>query len=158
MKKSCCHLWCPTTLFVLAVVCDRLTKWLALNVLSSTPHSVCYGFNLLLSWNRGVSWSMLTPTRASGYVVLLLAIGAVIITFAGYTIMRFIRHEAIGWEALVLGGALSNFIDRLWYGAVIDFIEVYVVNFHWPVFNIADACIFVGVCGMLLRTWRSSHE
>ena len=55
------------------------------------------------------------------------------------------------FEALVLSGAVSNFIDRLYYGAVVDFIDCYVAHWHWPTFNVADACIVVGIGGIIGR-------
>jgi len=54
--------------------------------------------------------------------------------------------------ALVLGGALGNLYDRLVYGYVIDFIDWYVGDYHWPAFNIADASIFLGAVLLILDT------
>jgi signal peptidase II len=53
--------------------------------------------------------------------------------------------------ALVLGGAIGNLIDRLIYGKVVDFLDFYVGEWHWPVFNIADTAITLGVIGMLIH-------
>ena len=52
--------------------------------------------------------------------------------------------------ALVLGGALGNLYDRVRYGSVVDFIEVHIFGYHWPDFNVADSCIVVGACLLLL--------
>jgi signal peptidase II len=57
---------------------------------------------------------------------------------------------------LVLGGSLSNLVDRLWYKAVLDFIELYIGPYSWPVFNVADVCIVIGIGGILLRSWRKN--
>jgi signal peptidase II len=64
------------------------------------------------------------------------------------------RWEAIAW-ALVLGGALGNLIDRILYGYVIDFLDVYVGDWHWPAFNVADSAITVGVVMLLLDSFRT---
>ncbi|MGH8551544.1 MAG: signal peptidase II [Methylococcales bacterium] len=58
--------------------------------------------------------------------------------------------------ALVLGGALGNLLDRVLYGYVIDFLDVYYKTWHWPAFNIADSAITIGVCILLLDSFR--HE
>ena len=58
---------------------------------------------------------------------------------------------------LILGGAIGNIIDRIQYGAVIDFIDVHFFDFHWPAFNIADSAITIGVCFFLLDNfWKKS--
>ena len=65
------------------------------------------------------------------------------------------RHwEAAAW-ALVLGGALGNLIDRILYGYVIDFLDVYYGEWHWPAFNVADSAITVGVGMLLLDSFRA---
>ena len=63
------------------------------------------------------------------------------------------RFEASAW-ALVLGGALGNLIDRILYGYVIDFLDVYYGDWHWPAFNVADSAITVGVAMLLLDSLR----
>ena len=60
--------------------------------------------------------------------------------------------------SLILGGAIGNLFDRISYGYVIDFIDVYYQANHWPVFNIADCAISIGVAMMLLDTFRGEPE
>jgi len=57
--------------------------------------------------------------------------------------------------SLILGGAIGNLYDRIAYGYVVDFIDVYYQSWHWPVFNIADCAISVGVVMMLIDTFRT---
>jgi signal peptidase II len=64
------------------------------------------------------------------------------------------RREAVAW-ALVLGGALGNLIDRILYGYVIDFLDVYVGDWHWPAFNVADSAITLGVALLLLDSFKT---
>ena len=68
---------------------------------------------------------------------------------------RLKQHETVLAVALslVLGGAVGNLIDRLAYGYVIDFLDVYYQNWHWPAFNIADSAITLGVGLMLLESF-----
>jgi signal peptidase II len=59
---------------------------------------------------------------------------------------------------LILGGAIGNLIDRLAYGYVIDFLDVYYGTYHWPAFNIADSAITIGVALMLIESFKSQDE
>jgi len=63
------------------------------------------------------------------------------------------RWEAIAWS-LVLGGALGNLIDRILYGYVIDFLDAYIGDWHWPAFNVADSAITLGVAMLLLDSFK----
>jgi len=60
--------------------------------------------------------------------------------------------------ALVLGGAIGNLHDRIRYGSVVDFIEVHIVGYHWPDFNVADSCIVIGACLLLLDSLLPHKE
>ena len=60
--------------------------------------------------------------------------------------------------ALILGGAIGNLYDRVRYHYVIDFIEVHIIHYHWPDFNVADSCIVVGACLLLIEIFRPQHE
>ena len=60
--------------------------------------------------------------------------------------------------ALVLGGALGNVHDRVMYGSVVDFIEVHIFSYHWPDFNVADSCIVIGACLLLLDSFRAGKQ
>jgi len=59
---------------------------------------------------------------------------------------------------MILGGAIGNLYDRVRFSYVVDFIEVKIVHYHWPDFNIADSCIVVGACLLLLEIFRSQPE
>lgn len=137
---------------------DRLTKSWAIKELSSSPLSVCPGIELILTWNRGISWSMFTTLQSSGFWVLTAFIAIITGMFICYTIWRLMHKLPVFLEMLVLGGAISNLIDRFWYGAVVDFIDLYVGNYHWPTFNLADAFIVMGISGICIRSWWSSYE
>lgn len=60
--------------------------------------------------------------------------------------------------SLILGGAMGNLIDRLAYGYVIDFLDVYYGTYHWPAFNIADSAITIGVALMLVESFKSQEK
>jgi signal peptidase II len=145
--------------FLLALtvlVLDQATKWLALASLDPyEPMVVTPFFNLVLVWNRGVSFGMLSGDPAWGpwYLTgMSAAIGAFLIVWL-YRESRVVTRVAL-W--LVLAGAVGNIIDRLRFGAVIDFLDFHAFGYHWPAFNVADSAIVVGAGLILLDSlWLS---
>ena len=139
------------------VVADFATKaWV---LAAFRPHEtlpVTSFFNLVLVFNPGASFSFLAD--AGGwqrwfFVALALAISA----WLAITIRRHANERLLPAAlALVLGGALGNVIDRLRFGAVVDFLDVHAFGWHWPAFNVADSAITVGV---ILLIWQQLfHE
>jgi signal peptidase II len=145
--------------FLLALtvlVLDQATKWLALASLDPyEPMVVTPFFNLVLVWNRGVSFGMLSGDPAWGpwYLTgMSAAIGAFLIVWL-YRESRVVTRVAL-W--LVLAGAVGNIIDRLRFGAVVDFLDFHAFGYHWPAFNVADSAIVVGAGLILLDSlWLS---
>lgn len=111
-------------------------------------------FNLTYVHNTGAAFSLLS--EAGGWQRWLFAALAIIISIIlSIWLARLKKHETLLAVALalVLGGAIGNLIDRLAYGYVIDFLDVYVRNWHWPAFNVADSAISVGVFLILLESF-----
>ena len=82
----------------------------------------------------------------------LLAIGVILLMYQKNEAQGSLLRVSL---SLILGGALGNFIDRLRFGEVIDFLDVHWYQYHWPAFNVADTCITLGVIGLL---WASVQE
>ena len=139
-------------LSALVIVLDQVTKiaadaWLAYH----DPVPVLPFFNLLLSYNSGAAFSFLSD--AGGwqrwfFVVLALGVSAVIAVWM-YRLPTNQRWTAMAL-GLVLGGAIGNVIDRLLYGHVVDFLDFYVGQWHWPTFNVADSAITIGVAILII--------
>jgi signal peptidase II len=144
-------------IFFVVMLADRYSKAWALQTLSEHPWHVVPGFNYVLAWNRGISWSLFSTSSFIGYVFLTAFVASFIGVLWVYTNWRIQGRKNVAFEMMMLGGALSNLIDRLWYGAVIDFIQLYVGPYYWPVFNVADMCIMLGVLGILIRTHWYEH-
>ena len=122
---------------LLIFVVDRISKLLILYV--STPIDLKL-FSLTQVMNKGTIFGL----GKSASLLLTLFTAAVIL----YLILQYRKYPKLQLPlGLVLGGALGNFVDRLWYGAVIDFIDIH----FWPVFNIADAAITVAVVLLLIK-------
>jgi signal peptidase II len=130
------------------VVLDQLTKWAILTWLERAIALTPF-FNLVVVWNRGVSFGMfdsdgaLAPWLLSG---LALAVVAALLIW-----LRQVEHPlpavALG---LIIGGAVGNVIDRVRFGAVIDFLDVHAMGWHWPAFNVADSAICIGAALLLV--------
>ena len=151
---------------------DQLSKWSLLSAfrpagVSETPFAALNAvralpfIDLVLTWNRGVSFGMGNTNGAWNavlFTVLALFIGAMLVRWMAQTTAR-LQLLALG---LVVGGALGNVIDRLRYGAVVDFLYFHVGAFNWwPAFNIADSAICVGAVLLVfdsLFAKRDSHK
>ena len=133
---------------------DFASKFWALKVL--VPHDpvpVFPLFNLYLTFNKGVSFSMFSAQSAAGVWALIALTGGI-----SALIIYFIQKEKelltrIGL-AMVLGGAVGNLIDRIRFGSVVDFLDFYLGNYHWPAFNIADSAICFGAALILFQYIR----
>lgn len=136
-------------LALLVLALDQLTKWLALaNLDPYQPVEVTPFFNLVLVWNRGVSFGLFAGAGELGpWLLSLMAamIGAFLIVWL-YRETRTVTRAAL-W--LVLAGAVGNVIDRVRFGAVVDFLDFHAFGYHWPAFNVADSAIVVGA-GLIL--------
>ncbi|GHT95666.1 lipoprotein signal peptidase [Betaproteobacteria bacterium] len=113
-------------------------------------------FNLVLVYNPGSAFSLLAG--AGGwqkwlFTALALAISAWILRALWQQPEQKLQSAAL---SLIMGGAIGNVIDRLAYGAVVDFLDFYVASWHWPAFNIADSGICVGAVLLLLSGFKQS--
>ena len=115
-------------------------------------------FNLVLVYNPGSAFSLLAD--AGGwqkwfFTALALVISVWILHALWQQPEQKLQSAAL---TLIMGGAIGNVIDRLAYGAVVDFLDVYIAHWHWPAFNIADSGICVGAALLLWATWRNEHS
>lgn len=135
------------------IVADQATKQIMMRIMEQHPFGipVLPVFSLVTAWNPGVSFSML---RNAGPAVL--SGGAILVSIA---LLVWLTRVETALTALgigcVAGGALGNVIDRLWYGAVFDFLDFYLKTgsgkeYHWPAFNLADSGITIGVVLLLI--------
>lgn len=140
---------------VLVLILDQASK-LAINANMQLYESIPLlpSFNLTYVHNTGAAFSFLS--QAGGWQRWLFAgLAVVMSSIIGVWLLRLQKHETLMATALslVLGGAIGNLIDRVAYGYVIDFLDVYYQDWHWPAFNIADSAICIGVGLMLLESF-----
>ena len=101
--------------------------------------------------NTGVAWSIF-----EGEILAIIIVSLMIITFIIYYIFKNkpkSEFEIIGYS-FILGGAFGNLFDRIIYGYVVDFLDFYIFGYDYPIFNLADSFIFVGVVLLVICTWR----
>lgn len=139
------------SLFIVAA--DRLTKWLAATRIEvgSNIQVIPHIFAISHVENPGAAFSLFndssSPARVRWMLLVFSLLAAVAVLVALLKLGRKITPTAVAL-ALILGGALGNAYDRLRFGYVIDFLEVHIIHYHWPDFNVADSAIVVG--GILL--------
>ena len=101
--------------------------------------------------NTGAAWSILANNT---WIIIIISFVIILgILYFVYKNKPRSRMETVGYS-LVLSGAIGNFIDRIIYGYVIDFLDIYILGYDYPIFNIADIFIVGGVIFLLIHTWK----
>lgn len=163
---------------ILAVIAaDQTTKWLVLETMlrakSETPdfwtwfttrnllgefvdqqevyNAVTFTpwLNFVMVWNKGVSFGMLGGENALPPIVFIAF--SLFVSMGMFVWLVLARGKLLSVALpLIIGGAIANSIDRFRFGAVADFVDIHVGDLHWPAFNLADSCIVLGACFILL--------
>jgi signal peptidase II len=148
-------------LVVFIILLDRWTKWLVdTRLLLNQTIQVIDGFlNITYVQNTGVAFGILDSLQSSikSSILSLLTIGAIVavLAYAWRTpLSQRLLQVAL---SLILAGALGNLFDRMRYGYVIDFIEVYFRSYRWPSFNVADSAITAGVALLAVEMFRKEQ-
>ena len=114
-------------------------------------------FDLVLVWNRGISYGLFPQESALGRLGLILFAFGASAGLAALLARVDTKLTAVS-IGLIIGGAIGNAIDRILYGAVADFFSLHAFGFQWYVFNIADAAIVAGVVGLLYDSLVRGHK
>ncbi|WP_022726699.1 signal peptidase II [Fodinicurvata sediminis] len=137
-------------LAVLIAALDQASKWFVLIEVMQPPRiiEVTGFFNLVLTYNRGVSFGLLAGD--SPWQPYILSLVSLLIVLA---LLYWLRQQAntvmILAVGMVSGGALGNMIDRFLHPGVVDFLDFHYAGWHWPAFNLADSTIVAGVALLL---------
>jgi len=145
--------------FLIALVVigvDQASKaWILYDVMNPPSILPIFPFlDIVLTWNKGVGFGFLKANSTWGILGLVVtAIG--ISTVLGIWLWRTSEKLLLISLSMIIGGAIGNIIDRLRFGAVVDFIyvHVYIFGYHFPAFNVADSAITVGVCLLLIESY-----
>lgn len=143
--------WKGLGLAAAVLILDQITKWwIVFTIMQlNTSIPVTPFFNLVLGWNPGISFGMLDwGFQATTWILSLVALA--ITAALGVWLYRADRLRVAFGIGLVIGGAVGNVIDRVRWGAVVDFLDLHWAGYHWPAFNVADSAITVGALVLIL--------
>lgn len=138
-------MWLVLAIVAVTIIVDQLTKFLVVKYMTlGQSISVIDNFLYITSHrNEGAAWGILQGKMIFFYVVTLVVIGLVILWIRKLDIKK--EKLLVIALSLILGGALGNFIDRVMYQHVVDFINTYILGYDFPIFNIADSALCIGV-------------
>ena len=137
-------------LFLSLVILDQLTKFLVISNFDLYDSlEILPIFNLTFVVNYGFAFGLLNNPSLNQLIVSIVIL--IIILYFFYLLIKTQDKIFQFTLVLILAGAIGNFIDRIFRGFVIDFIDVYIGRFHWPAFNVADSCISVGFVIMMIN-------
>lgn len=131
------------------IILDQLSKWFIVNnmTIGQSIELIPNFFYFTSTRNDGAAWSIL-----EGQMIFFFIITAIVLVIVIYYMQKLGRFQPLLGTALglVIGGTLGNFIDRLLRGEVVDFVHVYIFSYNYPIFNIADSSLVVGVVIILI--------
>lgn len=131
------------------ILFDQIIKWLAFSKISGT-YTVTSWLTFRLVLNRGFAFGMFNSSDTISF--LLITASIIIITLIVFVAayIGFLNNHSVVGELLIISGSLSNLLDRFVHNGVVDFIQLSCKGWLWPVFNLADCCIILGVILILL--------
>jgi signal peptidase II len=154
-------------LVVTVFALDQATKYWAVSILfgldfggpdlfpaAVRPIEVTGFLNWVLVGNTGVSFGLFAGAGLWVFIPIALIIAAFLVGWLLRSGMRWLIWPV----GLIVGGAIGNVVDRLRFGAVVDFIDVHAGGYHWPAFNIADSAVFIGVAIVVLEALLGSKK
>ena len=149
-------------LAALVVMTDRCSKlWIVHHINPGYAITVIPGvFRLTHVLNTGAAFSLFdsaSPILVRNSLIAFSILAVIIVLAMLWRAGRELSLTGIAL-ALILGGAVGNLYDRLRFSHVVDFLEVHIVRYHWPDFNIADSCIVVGACLLLIEIFRPQPQ
>ncbi len=150
-------------LSALVIALDRITKdWVSLHIAEGSAITVIpHVFRISHVLNSGAAFSMFTdsphPERTRWMLTAFSILAAVVVLVVLIRVGRKVSLTSLSM-ALVLGGAIGNVWDRIRYATVVDFLEVHIIHYHWPDFNVADSAIVIGGILLLLDSLRRTAD
>lgn len=155
--------WLLVLLSAVVVLCDRLSKqWIGAHIkLGGAITIIPNFFRLTHVLNTGAAFSIFesskSPMLVRNLLVAFSVLAIAVVVGLLFSIGRQLTPTSVAL-ALILGGAIGNLYDRLKFSYVVDFLEVHIVRYHWPDFNVADSCIVIGACLLLLEMLRPQRN
>jgi len=146
---------------LVVIFIDQLSKWWILSKVMNPPKivQVTQYFNLVLTWNRGVSFGLFNEEGNWGAWIFSILALIIVVVLVFWLIKAETKLVSISL-GFIIGGALGNVIDRINHTAVVDFLDFYIGKFHWPAFNAADSFITFGAAVLIIDSLfaRQKHN
>jgi len=147
-------------IFSLIIIADQISKLWIQSQFKTDPFKVITVFRdffvLRYVENKGAVWGIFSQTSNNLIPIAITLLSLIALISVLYFFLKIQSTCALELTSLsfVIGGALGNFIDRVYQGYVVDFLDVFIKTHHWPTFNIADSFISIGVCLLIISIWR----
>lgn len=138
----------------LILVCFFLDRWSKIYIINFFVNNDVNDFyvnsyvNLILIWNKGIAFGLFQSETFFYHFISLVII--FIIFFLCYFVLKTKKQIEVVCFSIIIGGALGNLFDRIYYNSVPDFIDLHYKNFHWFTFNVSDICITLGIILLLI--------
>lgn len=144
-------------LSIIFIIIDQVSKIIVVNNLTNNKsiEVIKSFFYLTYTNNKGAAFSILTGRRILLILVALIVIGVLIYYVRKNKIEGKVNKIAL---SLVIGGSIGNLIDRILRGAVVDFIDIKIFGYNFPIFNLADTFIVIGVFLLIIEMFRKEHK
>ncbi|MEQ6375257.1 signal peptidase II [Bacillaceae bacterium S4-13-58] len=144
-------------LSLVVIFIDQITKYMVSTRMDQgdSIEVISSFFYITSHRNPGAAWGILKDQMVFFYIITI-----IVVVFVIYFIQKYGKTNRLYAVALslILGGAIGNFIDRLLWKEVIDFFDFYIFNYDYPIFNIADSSLVVGVILVLIATWKDEKK
>jgi signal peptidase II len=149
------------TIFVTIVALDQVTKAAISSGFSMHESRVVIPgfFSLTYVLNPGAAFGFLARLNESYRQIFFVAVTIIAIAAVAYLLTKEFQMKLRAYSyTLILSGAIGNLIDRIYIGKVVDFLDFYVSNHHWPAFNMADSAITIGISLLMLDLFLHRKE
>lgn len=147
------------------ILIDQITKNYSINLIEEiirktngihTHIKKTSFFNIVLVYNKGISFGMFHGVDFMFNIIfIVISFISALVLYLSWKSKDFIEILCFSF---IFGGAIGNIIDRINYGAVVDFLDFHIKNAHWPAFNVADSCIFIGVICYIIKDFCVKND
>ena len=148
-----------SSLVILIFLIDRISKIYVINLDEKFTGSEIFSskfLNIYLVWNEGIAFGLFSfdEGKLYNFLTILISLILLIILYLIFKSKGFAKYALL----MILGGALGNLFDRVFYKAVPDFIDFHIGNLHWFIFNVSDIFITLGVVGMIILEFIGNNN
>ena len=148
-----------SSLVILIFLIDRISKIYVISLNKKFLGSEIFSskfLNIYLVWNEGIAFGLFSfdEGKLYNFLTILISLILLIILYLIFKSKGFAKYSLL----MILGGALGNLFDRIFYKAVPDFIDFHIGNLHWFIFNVSDIFITLGVIGMIIMEFIGNNK